>query len=142
MKTLIFKTFALTLLFTGQLKSQVNVKADSKHINLELSISLNGAHKKDNAYQVNIKNMTSHKEETINTSTKTSLQLDYNSQYEITVTHNGYNTKIVELDTEAPEDKWLIMADVSLNNKDHNTVHAGKISFDKEARTFKPVKNI
>ena len=141
MKTLTLKLIALLIVIAGQLRSQVSTKADSKHINLELSISLNGAHKKDTAYHVSIKNITAHKEESIHTSGKATFQLEYNVKYEIVVTHNGCNTKIVELDTEAPVDKWLIMADVSLSSKDQNVIKAGKIAFDNQSRTFKPVKN-
>ncbi len=141
MKTLTLKLIAIVIVFTSELKSQVSANVDSKHINLELSISLNGAHKKDTAYHVSIKNITLNKEETIHTSGKANFQLEYNVQYEITVSHNGFNTKIVELNTEAPVDKWLIMADVSLNNKDKQIIKAGKIAFDKGSKTFKPVRN-
>ncbi len=141
MKTLTLKLIAIVIVFTSELKSQISANVDSKHINLELSISLNGAHKKDTAYHVSIKNITLNKEESIHTSGKATLQLEYNAKYEIVVTHNGCNTKIVELDTDAPIDQWLIMADVSLSSKDQNVIKAGKIAFDSQSRTFKPVKN-
>jgi hypothetical protein len=142
MKTLLFKISVVVMVFTTGIKAQSAKYATSKFINIELNISLDGSHKKDTSYQVNVKNLTLQQETTLHTACKTMLHLDYNAQYEITISHTGYSAKVIELDTEAPVDKWLIMADVNLDNKNKQTVHAGKITFDPGSKTFKPVKKV
>ncbi len=136
------KLFTIILLLAGELMSQTSKAAEPKFINIQLNISLNGAHKKEGSYTVSVLNRNLNKEKTVTVSNKTTLLLEYNSEYEITISCDGYNTNIVELDTDGPVDRWLIMADVDLSNKNKKVVHAGKIAYDKHSKKFKTTKKV
>ncbi len=139
-QTNFLKLFAMILILIAGFMPQASKAAEPKFINVQLNVSLNGAHKKEGTYTVNVLNRNINKEKTITISNKTNLLLEYNAQYEITISCDGYNTKIVELDTDGPVDSWLIMADVDLSNKNKKVVHAGKIAYDKHSKTFKSMK--
>ncbi len=132
-----FGILAAMILFSGKLMSQTGSNAETKFVNVKLNISLNGLERKHATYLVNVMNLNLKREKTIQVSGTTQLLLEYNTQYEITVNCDGYNTKIVELDTDGPVDNWLIMADVDLSSKNHQVIHGGKIAYDKESHSFK-----
>jgi hypothetical protein len=129
--------FALVCLFkTTEFKAQGKHAPDKMHIELDLDISLDDDHKKDTSYIVTVKNMGFNQENTFHFANKVILALDYNLHYEISVTHKGYNTKIIDVYTEAPIDNWKIMADLDLSSHNQKVIQAGKILFDKKTKTF------
>ena len=135
MKKSILKWLLVMIITTSQLYTQSQSK--SLHfINSKIKISVNGHLRKDATFQISIKNLTLHQEKIMQASSITTLLLDYNMKYELSITHEGCNTKVIEVNTDAPIDKWFIVANINLSDKEQGVIKAGSINYDQENRTF------
>ena len=135
MKKSMLKWLLVMIITTTQLHTQTRNR--SLHfINSKIKISINGHIKRDAVFHVHIKNLTLLEEQTIKTSGVATVLLQYNMKYEITITHAGCNTKVIEVNTDAPIDKWFIVASINLSDKENGVIKAGSINYDNDSRTF------
>jgi len=111
----------------GNVKFDIDVTIDNKSI-------------KDTSYMLDIVNYNTGVVTNLTVSNNFILFLDYNTEFEVSVSYKGANMKTILIDTNAPVDNWYITSGINLNSKKTNRVLAGGIKYDKKAQTFKKFK--
>lgn len=126
---------------TNQLKSKRELRLlDREKIKLDLTVKIDNKCVQDTSYILTVYNFDT--EEFVKTYVTDNfvLYLDYDNQFEISVSYKGTNVKVINIDTEAPIDNWYILANVNLNTNNNKRIVAGGIKFDKNLQTFKKYK--
>lgn len=126
---------------TNQLKSKKELRLlDREKVKLDLTVKIDNKCVQDTLYILTVYNFDT--EEFVKTYVTDNfvLYLDYDNQFEISVSYKGTNIKVINIDTEAPIDNWYILADVNLNTNNNKRIVAGGIKFDKNLQTFRKYK--
>jgi len=126
---------------TSKLKSKKELNLlDREKVKLDLSVKIDNECIKDTSYILTVYNFDT--EEFVKTYVTDNfvLYLDFDNQFEISVSYKGTNIKVINIDTEAPYDNWYIKADVNLNTNNNNRILAGGIKYDTLLKTFKKYK--
>jgi len=113
---------------------------DYRTIKLDLAIRVDNKDIYDTCYVLNIVNLNTNKITSMQVSNKFIIYLDYNQEFEISVTYKGSNTKTIIVDTDAPLDNWYIISGVHLETTNNNRILAGGIRYDHKLQTFKKYK--
>jgi hypothetical protein len=126
---------------TNMFKTKSQLKQlDKGKIKLDLAILVDNKEINDTSYTLNIVNYNTGILTTMLVSNKFILYLDYNNQYEISVSYKNTNTKAIIVDTDAPYDNWYIISGISLTSNSNNRILAGGIRYDGKLQTFKKYK--
>jgi hypothetical protein len=126
---------------TNKLKSKRELKSlDREKVKLDLSVKINNECVQDTSYVLTIYNFDTESYMQTHVPNNFVLYLDFDNQFEISVSYKGTNVKVINVDTEAPMDNWYINADVNLNTNDNKRILAGGIKYDTLLRTFKKYK--
>lgn len=113
---------------------------DYKTIKLDLAIKVDNKDIYDTCYVLNIVNYNTGVLTTIKVSNKFVLYLEYNQEFEISITYKGTNTKAIIVDTDAPVDNWYVISGIHLETTNTNRILAGGIRYDTKLQTFKKYK--
>jgi len=112
-----------------------------KTIKVDLSITIDNKSIDDTSYVLNIVNYNTGIETNVKVSNKFILFLDYDSEFEVSMSYKGTNMKTIIVNTKAPEDEnWYIITGVDLSTKNNNRILAGSLKYDDKTQTFKKFK--
>ena len=111
----------------GNVKFDIDVTIDNKSI-------------EDTSYLLDIVNYNTGVVTNLTVSNNFVLFLDYDTEFEVSVSYKNTNMKTILIDTNAPVDNWYIESGINLNSKKTNRVLAGGIKYDKKTQTFKKFK--
>lgn len=112
-----------------------------KTIKIDLSITIDNKSIDDTSYVLNIVNYNTGIETNVNVSNKFILFLDYNSEFEVSMSYKGTNMKTIIVNTKAPEDEnWYIITGIDLSTKNNNRILAGNLKYDNKTQSFKKYK--
>jgi hypothetical protein len=126
---------------TNQLKSKKELRSlDREKVKLDLTVKIDNKSVQDTSYILTIYNFDTESFMRTHVPNNFVLYLDFDNQFEISVSYKGTNIKVINIDTEAPIDNWYILADVNLNTNNNKRIVAGGIKFDKNLQTFKKYK--
>lgn len=126
---------------TNQLKSKKELRSlDREKVKLDLTVKIDNKSVQDTSYILTIYNFDTESFMRTHVPNNFVLYLDFDNQFEISVSYKGTNVKVINIDTEAPIDNWYILADVNLNTNNNKRIVAGGIKFDKNLQTFKKYK--
>ena len=126
---------------TNQLKSKRELRSlDREKVKLDLTVKIDNKSVQDTLYILTVYNFDTESFMRTHVSNNFVLYLDFDNQFEISVSYKGTNVKVINIDTEAPIDNWYILADVNLNTNNNKRIVAGGIKFDKNLQTFKKYK--
>lgn len=109
-------------------------------VKLDLTIKINNYEIPDTSYVLDIVNYNTGVLTSVKASSNFILYLDYNSEFEISVSYKGTNTKVITINTKAPIDDWYIISSINLNTNDNKRILAGGIKYDTLLKTFKKYK--
>ena len=109
-------------------------------VKLDLTIKINNYEIPDTSYVLNIVNYNTGVLTSVKASSNFILYLDYNSEFEISVSYKGTNTKVITINTKAPIDDWYIISSINLNTNNNKRILAGGIKYDTLLKTFKKYK--
>ena len=132
-KTKLLLIGLLIVLMTAYARAQNTVK-------LDLTIKINNYEIPDTSYVLNIVNYNTGVLTSVKASSNFILYLDYNSEFEISVSYKGTNTKVITINTKAPIDDWYIISSINLNTNNNKRILAGGIKYDTLLKTFKKYK--
>ena len=126
---------------TNMWKSHKEIKQlDRKTIKLDLSITIDNQTIEDTTYTLSMYNTHTKVTHTLKVSNKFVIYLDYNSEFEISISYNNTNIKTIYIDTEAPIDNWYIITGVDLNKWSNNNIVAGGLRYNGKKQTFEKYK--
>lgn len=112
-----------------------------KTIKIDLSITIDNKSIDDTSYVLNIVNYNTGIETNVNVSNKFILFLDYNSEFEVSMSYKRTNMKTIIVNTKAPEDEnWYIITGIDLSTKNNNRILAGNLKYDNKTQSFKKYK--
>ena len=126
---------------TNKLKSKRELRLlDREKIKLDLTVKIDNKCVQDTSYILTVYNFDT--EEFVKTYVTDNfvLYLDYDNQFEISVSYKGTNTKIITINTKAPIDDWYIISSINLNTNNNKRILAGGIKYDTLLKTFKKYK--
>ena len=130
-----------TSIVKGQTK-EIDSTNRNNFIRLELTFLIDDKEYKSDKFKLTVNNLTTNiKGDPIPVSEKVVVNLFYDSEYEINVTHLKCNTKSIYVNTRAPKANWYLMSKIGLEKGINKIIQAGAIVFDKEQNTFKQVKS-
>ena len=109
-------------------------------VKLDLTIKINNYEIPDTSYVLDIVNYNTGILTSVKSSSNFILSLDYNTEFEISVSYKGTNTKTIMINTEAPIDNWYIISSINLNTTNNKKILAGGIKYDTLLKTFKKYK--
>lgn len=109
-------------------------------VKLDLTIKINNYEIPDTSYVLDIVNYNTGVLTSVKASSNFILYLDYNSEFEISVSYKGTNTKVITINTKAPIDDWYIISSINLNTNNNKRILAGGIKYDTLLKTFKKYK--
>jgi hypothetical protein len=109
-------------------------------VKLDLTIKINNQEIPDTSYVLDIVNYNTGILTSVKASSNFILSLDYNTEFEISVSYKGTNTKTIMINTEAPIDNWYIISSINLNTTNNKKILAGGIKYDTLLKTFKKYK--
>ena len=109
-------------------------------VKLDLTIKINNYEIPDTSYVLDIVNYNTGVVTSVKASSNFILYLDYNSEFEISVSYKGTNTKVITINTKAPIDDWYIISSINLNTNNNKRILAGGIKYDTLLKTFKKYK--
>lgn len=132
-KTKLLLVGLLIVLMTACAVAQNTVK-------LDLTIKINNYEIPDTSYVLDIVNYNTGVLTSVKASSNFILYLDYNSEFEISVSYKGTNTKVITINTKAPIDDWYIISSINLNTNDNKRILVGGIKYDTLLKTFKKYK--
>lgn len=116
-----------------KLKKLVN---DSSIV-LELRITIDSISFYDTSYVLSVINFYTGKETLMHVSNHFDMYLDYDTKFEVSISHPTTDCKAIFLDTHAPKDQWHIISGFKLsksNNKEK--VFVGSMIYDETTGTF------
>jgi hypothetical protein len=143
MKTQMTESMKIKLLVTGLLivlMTACAVAQTNKVVKLDLTIKINNQEIPDTSYLLDIVNYNTGVLTSVKASSNFILSLDYNTEFEISVSYKGTNTKTIMINTEAPIDNWYIISSINLNTTNNKKILAGGIKYDTLLKTFKKYK--
>jgi hypothetical protein len=112
-----------------------------KTIKIDLSITIDNKLIEDTSYVLNIVNYNTGIETQAKVSNKFILFLDYNTEFEVSMSYKGTNMKTIIVNTKAPEDEnWYIITGIDLSTKNNNRILAGSLKYDDKTQSFKKYK--
>jgi len=111
-------------------------KLSQKSIKLDLAITVNNKSIDDTSYVLNIVNYNTGVETNVKVSNKFILFLQYDIEFEISVSYKGTNMKTIIVNTNAPENNWYVISGINLSTTNHNRILAGGLKYDKLKDTF------
>lgn len=123
----------MSLSTLGQLPILPTVKADL--IDFDIQIKVDKQLKTDK-YQIQVINMDTKQESNLIVDNNFVIQLDYNTQYKVSVSGHNTNTKTIFIDTNAPKDDWYIISGFELKSDSNIKIIAGGIRYNKKTKTF------
>jgi len=109
-------------------------------VKLDLTIKINNYEIPDTSYVLDIVNYNTGVLTSVKASSNFILYLDYNSEFEISVSYKGTNTKVITINTKAPIDDWYIISSINLNTNNNKRILTGGIKYDTLLKTFKKYK--
>jgi len=133
----------IKLLITGLLivlMTACAVAQTNKVVKLDLTIKIDNQEIPDTSYLLDIVNYNTGILTSVKSSSNFILSLDYNTEFEISVSYKGTNTKTIMINTEAPIDNWYIISSINLNTTNNKKILAGSIKYDTLLKTFKKYK--
>jgi len=133
----------IKLLITGLLivlMTACAVAQTNKVVKLDLTIKIDNQEIPDTSYLLDIVNYNTGILTSVKSSSNFILSLDYNTEFEISVSYKGTNTKTIMINTEAPIDNWYIISSINLNTTNNKKILAGGIKYDTLLKTFKKYK--
>lgn len=114
---------------------------DNRTIKLDLAIKVDNKEIYDTCYVLDIVNYNTGKITTMKVSNKFVIYLEYNQEFEISISYKGTNTKTIIVDTESPTDNWYIISGMHLQTTNKpEKILCGGIRFDHKLQTFKKYK--
>lgn len=143
MKIQMTESMKIKLLVTGLLivlMTACAVAQTNKVVKLDLTIKINNQEIPDTSYVLDIVNYNTGVLTSVKASSNFILSLDYNTEFEISVSYKGTNTKTIMINTEAPIDNWYIISSINLNTTNNKKILAGGIKYDTLLKTFKKYK--
>ena len=143
MKTQMTESMKIKLLVTGLLivlMTACAVAQTNKVVKLDLTIKIDNQEIPDTSYLLDIVNYNTGVLTSVKASSNFILSLDYNIEFEISVSYKGTNTKTIMINTEAPIDNWYIISSINLNTTNNKKILAGGIKYDTLLKTFKKYK--
>ena len=143
MKTQMTESMKIKLLVTGLLivlMTACAVAQTNKVVKLDLTIKIDNQEIPDTSYLLDIVNYNTGVLTSVKASSNFILSLDYNTEFEISVSYKGTNTKTIMINTEAPIDNWYIISSINLNTTNNKKILAGGIKYDTLLKTFKKYK--
>ena len=143
MKTQMTESVKIKLLVTGLLivlMTACAVAQTNKVVKLDLTIKINNQEIPDTSYVLDIVNYNTGVLTSVKASSNFILSLDYNTEFEISISYKGTNTKTIMINTEAPIDNWYIISSINLNTTNNKKILAGGIKYDTLLKTFKKYK--
>ena len=135
MKVINFKLLIVAIILITS-----NSFAQQKSVRLELTIKVDNIEIPDTSYVLDIINYNTFVDTHVKVSNVFILYLDYNTEFEISVSYKGTNIKSIIVNTTAPEDDWYIISIINLNNDNNKRILIGGIKYDEELETFKKYK--
>lgn len=137
------KTFFLCLFMLTMCKL-VNAQSDStaarlndSSIVLELRITIDSISFYDTSYVLSVINVYTGRETLMHVSNHFDIYLDYDTKFEVAISHPTTDCKAILVDTHAPKDQWHIISGFKLsksNNKEK--VFMGSMIYDEKTGTF------
>ncbi len=124
------------ILLINQLKGQTKDIDSLRPMRITFTITVNEAPLKDSTFKIKVNNLTQNRVNKILSKNVVTINLPFYCKYEISITHKGCNTKIIEVDTDAPYDNWLVCTSVALSTKVKGTIVAGGVKYDSSTQTF------
>lgn len=123
---------------TNLLKTKKQIKQLEKGtIKLDLNITINGKSIDDTLYVLHVWNKTLMFSHDLKVSNKFVIYLDYNSEFELTMSYKGTNVKSIIIDTDAPADHaWYVISGINLTTENQNHIYVGGLHYDKSKDTF------
>lgn len=110
---------------------------DRENIKLDLTIYLDNQLKGSNGFIITINCLTQKFTSQLVGSNNFLLYLHYDSEYLISFTHRGYNTKKIYVNTNCPYDNWYLITQIKLQGKSNSIDMAGKIFYSDSLQNFK-----
>ncbi len=128
------------LLLIGLLIVLMTCAVAQNTVKLDLTIKINNYEIPDTSYVLDIINYNTGVLTSVKASSNFILYLDYNSEFEISVSYKGTNTKVITINTKAPIDDWYIISSINLNTNNNKRILTGGIKYDTLLKTFKKYK--
>jgi hypothetical protein len=135
MKVINFKLLIVAIILITS-----NSFAQQKSVRLELTIKVDNIEIPDTSYVLDIINYNTFVDTHVKVSNVFILYLDYNTEFEISVSYKGTNIKSIIVNTTAPEDDWYVISIINLNTDNNKRILIGGIKYDEELETFKKYK--
>jgi hypothetical protein len=135
MKVINFKLLIVSIILIAS-----NSFAQQKSVRLELTIKVDNIEIPDTSYVLDIINYNTFVDTHVKVSNVFILYLDYNTEFEISVSYKGTNIKSIIVNTTAPEDDWYVISIINLNTDNNKRILIGGIKYDEELETFKKYK--
>jgi hypothetical protein len=135
-----FKTILLVVgLLVILLASCIPAVAQST-LKLDLSVLIDNKSIKNKSYNMIITNNTTHITNEYTIKSKHIMDLEFNTEYTITVYADNTNSKTIYLNTNAPEEDWYIITGFILSENKDNNIIAGGIKYNNKLKTFESYK--
>jgi len=113
---------------------------DRQCVKLDLTIYIDNQLKESDDYKLTISNVTAKfYPAPLETSNKFIVYLNFDAEYEIEVSHIGYTSKKIKVNTNAPYDNWYLISQIRLNKEPHKP-YVGEIKYNEKKQTFETIK--
>ena len=110
---------------------------DQKTIKLDLAITVNNKAIDDTSYVLEIVNYNTGINTYVKVSNNFILFLEYDTEFEISISYKGTNMKTIIVNTNAPRENWYIVTGINLSTLSKDRIHAGTIKYNDSLKTFK-----
>lgn len=113
---------------------------DRQCVKLDMTVYIDNQLKDSDGYKLTISNITAKFYLVpLESSNQFIVYLNFDTEYEIEVSHPGYTSKKIKVNTNAPYDNWYLIAQVRLDKSPYKP-YVGEIKYNNKKQTFETVK--
>lgn len=113
---------------------------DRQCVKLDMTIYIDNQLKESDSYKLTISNVTAKFYPVpLESSNQFIVYLNFDTEYEIEVSHAGYTSKKIKVNTNAPYDNWYLITQVRLDKSPYKP-YVGEIKYNNKKQTFETVK--